>query len=157
MNHLISTAVAVIAAAIVATLALPAAAASSAASSASDSLTTSSGSVSGSLRGSSGSSTGTNNVAEGDYRIVEVAAAPQRPGDVQLTLRRGNDAAADDTLYLTVPQSTLERSRLTAGDMLAAKHRPYGIEFADGRTRAAFFLVLDDGWIRDLKTVVVPG
>lgn len=137
-----------------ATFALPAGAASSAASSASDSLATSSGSVSASLRGSSGSSTG-NQVAEGDYRIVEVAAATDRPGDLRLTLRRGE--AVEDAVFLTLPRTAVEGARLAQGDVVTAKHRPYGIEFQDGRTREAFFLVLDDDWHRELKTVPVAG
>jgi len=148
----------ILAAAFAAVFTLPAAAASSAASSASDSLTTSSGSVSTSLRGSSGSSTG-NNVAEGDYRIIEVAAAPQRPGDLRLTLQLGESRgeSTEGTVFLTLPQVAIEKARLGQGDLVTAKHRAYGVEFQDGRSHEAFFLVLDDDWHRELKTVPVPG
>lgn len=143
-----------VAAALAIAFSLPAAAASSTASSASDSLATSSGSVSNSIQGSSNSSSRTT-VAEGDYRIVEVAAAPQRPGDLRLTLQRGS--ATDDSFVLTLPQAALERTGLGRGDLVTAKQRDYGIEFQHGRTHEAFFLVLDDTVHRELKTVPVPG
>ena len=68
-------------------VALPALAASSAASSASDSVSASSDSASNSVKKSSNSSSGTKEIANGDYRITDVAAVAERPGAVRLTLQ----------------------------------------------------------------------
>jgi hypothetical protein len=56
-------------------------------SSASSAGSASSGSVSASLRGSSNSSTGGEKTADGDYRITEVAAAPDRAGTARVTMQ----------------------------------------------------------------------
>lgn len=124
-----------------------AAQADSAVSSASSAGSASSGSVSDSLRGSSRSSTRDDKVAEGDYRIVAVAAAPGKPGMLRLTLQA--DAAE---FQLDLPQRTGERSRLQAGDTVQARHRPYGIEFARADNREPFFLVLADDWYGELAS-----
>ena len=132
--------------------ALPALAESSAASSASDSASTSVGSLSDSIKGSSNSSSN-DKVAQGDYRLVDVAAAPERPGFARLTLQAlqpGNAAPARFELW--VPQQVLESHPLTAGETIAARQRPYGLEFANGQPRQAFFLVLADDWYRELQT-----
>ena len=60
-------------------------------------------------------------------------------------------------MFLTLPQVAIEKARLGQGDLVTAKHRAYGVEFQDGRSHEAFFLVLDDDWHRELKTVPVPG
>ncbi len=131
-------------------LAAPAWAASSASSTASESLAASSGSVSASLTGSSNSSR--RDVAEGDYRLIEVADAPNRPHDVTLTLQQG-----EAVVKLTLPRTTFAGTKLAAGDVVAATQRDYGLEFRHGATRQAFFLVLDDDWQRELKSVPVEG
>lgn len=129
-----------------ATFALPAHA-DSAVSSASSAGSASSGSVSDSLRGSSRSSNRDDKVAEGDYRIVDVAAAPGKPGMLRLTLQ-----ADGAEFQLDLPQRTGERSRLVAGDLVHARHRPYGIEFARVDSREPFFLVLADDWYGELAS-----
>ena len=103
-----------------------------------------------SLRTSSDSSSPDNKVAEGPYRIVEVARLPERPGEVRLTLRAEADPRGE--LVLHVPQATFEQSRLDAGATITARHRPYGLEFASADTREPFFLVLDDDWVRELPS-----
>jgi hypothetical protein len=130
---------------------------SSASSAASDSVGASSAGVSGSLQTSSNSS-GTRNVAQGEYRILEVAAADARPTHLRLTLQRerpADDTAspverAHDTLYLTLPQAAFEASGLGRGMRVAATPRAYGVEFARADNRAAFFLVLEDHWLQEL-------
>jgi hypothetical protein len=135
-------------------VALPVWAASSAASSASDSVTTSMGSVSNSFNKISGSSK-TAVAAAGDYQLIQVAAAPDRPGVLQLTLRpvgtKEEQGAAQDIL-LSLPQKAFDNSGLVHGQVVAARERAYGLEFANAQTRAAFFLVLSDDAYRELAS-----
>lgn len=135
--------------------ALPALAASTAASSASDSVGTSVGSASGSFEKSSTSSTTTTAAAEGDYRIVEVTAVAERPGTVRMKLQAVADRDvprnADAELFLYLPQAALDQGRLVVDEIVTARPRPYGTEFAHGQTRKAFYLVLNDDWYRELR------
>jgi hypothetical protein len=137
----------------------PAAEAGSSTSSAiSDSIGASIAGISGSLTTSSNSSS-TKDVAQGEYRIVDIAAAEPRPGlgaHVRLTLQReraaGEAAGAHDTLFLTLPQATFESTGLGRDQRVAATHRSYGIEFARADTKQAFFLVLEDHWLQELAS-----
>lgn len=110
------------------------------------------GGISTSVRRSSESSA-PRPLAEGDYKIIQVAAAVGRPGEVQLTLRAAgarvdrDEPAADDWL-LFVPQTLAETPGLAVGQTVAVRARPYGLELASaGRP---FFLVLHDDWLREL-------
>ena len=118
------------------------------ASSASSAGSASIGSLSDSIRGSSGSST--RNVAEGDYRIVDVAAA-ERPETLRLKMQPiahpGDEAAV---IYLDVPQAALGDREAAPGGVVGVRQRPYGYEFAWADTRVAFFLVLAADWQREL-------
>jgi hypothetical protein len=143
MNHTL-----VCCALISAMAAAPALAASSTSSAASNSASSTASSASDSLQTSSGSST--NNVAAGDYTVVEVVALADTPGRVRLTLQAVADPSAAGTVHLVLPQPAFERSRLAAGETVAARVRPYGLEFARADTQQAFFLVLDDTWHREL-------
>jgi hypothetical protein len=118
----------------------------------SQSVTTSIGSLSGSINQSSRSSTPGQNLAEGDYRIVEVALLTDQPGMVELSLQALADAGPDGAYTLSLPQKALARSGLTAGLLVSAHQRPYGIEFAVAPTQEAFFLVLRDDWYRELQS-----
>ena len=124
---------------------------SSLASSASDSVSTSVGSLSNSIQGSSDSSSKGNKVAEGDYRIIEVDVVAERPGSARMKLQ----AVAGDggEFFLFVPQQLVEQDRLERGQIVTARQRPYGLEFA--RAGEAFFLALEDGWVRELQSRVV--
>ncbi|MDE2081541.1 MAG: hypothetical protein KGI90_09320 [Burkholderiales bacterium] len=143
------------AAALLGAAALPARAASSASSAASDSASQSVGSLSTSLQTSSNASSGDDRKAAGDYRIVDVARAPAEPGALRLTLQAVDRPGAEGALALTLPQATAEHARLAAGQIVSARARPYGLEFARGDDGQAFFLVLDDAAYRDLQTRVV--
>jgi hypothetical protein len=131
-----------------------AAAASSTSSAVSDSIGMSVGSVSESFRGSSNASSGGTRTAAGEFRIVEVALLVERPGRVQLTLE---PLVAGDAqpLTLELPQPTVARAALDTGSVIAARPRPYGVEFAVAQTGRAFFLVLDDEWYRGLASRAV--
>lgn len=124
--------------------------ANSFASSASSAGSASVGSVSDSFRGSSNSSTGGDKVADGDYRILQIANAPDRTGITRVTLRAADDTDAQPDFTLDLPQDTFERQQLSRGDLVRATQRVYGYEFARSDTREPFFLVLADDWYGDL-------
>ncbi len=130
-------------------------AASSASSAASDSLASSVGSVSDSFRGSSNASSPGGRTAAGDFRIVEVVAVADRPERALLVLEpvagQGSGQEAPG-FTLELPSVTVARESLSAGDVIAARPRPYGVEFAvaERGTRRVFFLVLEDAWYREL-------
>lgn len=116
------------------------------ASSASSAGSASVGSLSDSIKGSSGSSK--SNVAEGDYRIVEVAVA-ERPDTLRLTMQHVADDAA--VIHVDVPRPALGDRASPLGDIVAVRQRPYGYQFAWADTRVAFFLALAAEWRRELE------
>ena len=125
-------------------------AAESFASSASSGASASVGSLSDSLRDSSGSST--HKVAEGDYRIVDVAAA-ERPETLRLKMQHvAHEVDSTAVIYLDVPRAGLGDRAAAPGDIVGVRQRPYGYEFAWGDTGVAFFLVLAADWQHDLET-----
>ena len=134
----------------------PALAASSASSASSDGSSASVGSLSTSIEGSSNSSKA-DKVAEGDYRIVQIAAADKLPGKMRVTLRAVNPAVspADGEFVLTLPQEAVQQARLAAGGVVTARQQAYGVQFAAGAPREAFFLVLQDAWYEELRTKAV--
>jgi len=137
---------AVFAALVAATFALPAHA-ESFASSASSAGSASSGSISDSLGSSSNSSKNDKKVAAGQYRVIDVAEAPGKPGATRLKLQgQGNE------FFLTVPKAALADRALPTGALVQVSERPYGYEFAYADTRQAFFLALDDAWQRELRS-----
>jgi hypothetical protein len=101
---------------------------------------------------SSDSSSRTQRVAEGQYTIIDLLAVPERPGLVRLRLQAQDRPAADGEILLYLPRQTVEESRLSAGQTVAARQRPYGMEFAHADTQRAFYLVLDDDWWRELAS-----
>lgn len=132
-----------------AALALPVCAESSA-SSASSAGSQSSGSVSDSIRGSSNSSSPANKVAEGEYRIDAMTALAEKPGFLRLHLQHLTQP--DAGLLLDLPEKTATLAALGLGGHVAARQRPYGIEFATAPAREPFFLVLADDWFRELAS-----
>jgi hypothetical protein len=117
------------------------------ASSASSAGSESSGSVSTSLRGSSDSSTGGRKTADGAYRIVDIALAPERAGMARITML-GDEPSK--RIVLDLPKTTFDRQHLDRGDMMYAQNRVYGIEFGRNDTHQPFFLVLADAWYGEL-------
>lgn len=132
--------------------ALPALAGSLAGSSAAggSSASSAAGSASDSSQASSNSSSKDKATAEGPYRIIEVAAVPERPGTVRMRLQALADTGPDGEFMLYLPRQIFEQSRLASGETVTARARPYGLEFAHGATHQAFFLLLDDDWYREL-------
>lgn len=115
------------------------------ASSASSGASASVGSLSDSVHTSSRSST--RKVAEGEYRILEVADAG-RPEVLRLKMAHAAEAHAID---LDVPRAALGDRAAAPGDRILVRQRPYGYEFAWADTRAAFFLALAADWERELE------
>jgi hypothetical protein len=118
------------------------------ASSASSAGSASSGSVSTSLNASSNSSSGNEKkVANGNFRILDIAAAPGRPQHVRLTMQMD---APDQKITLDLPAAVFEQQELGKGDLVHVQQRAYGYEFAHADTRKPFFLVLEDNWHNEL-------
>jgi hypothetical protein len=126
--------------------------ADSVASSASSAGSASLGSLSTSIGESSDASSGKREVADGDYRVIEVADLAERPAMLRLTLRAAQPRPAGLAEFrLDLPREALARRGLAVGDLVQARQRPYGLEFAYAQpAREAFFLVLADDWHREL-------
>jgi len=139
-----------VALATLAAISLPALAASSAASSASESLSTSVGSVSDSFQNSSASSDRPNRTADGDYKVIEVAAADERPGKLRVMLQPAEGAGQAFELYL--PQKAVDAGGVAVGQVVSARNRDYGVEFARADNRQPFYLVLEDAWYQELAS-----
>ena len=122
------------------------------ASSASSAGSESSGSVSASLRGSSGSSSKGDRKAEGPYRIVDVAAAPDDATRTRVTMQRDDDGTR---LVLELPRTTFARQDLGRGDLVRVTPRVYGFAFSRADTPAPFYLVLADDWQAELAPRLV--
>ena len=134
---------------------LPSLADSSTSSTASSAGSASVGSLSTSVEGSSNASSRGNKVAEGPYRVIEVAEAPARPGTVRVTLQAladSGDSSDNSELHLYLPRQTALDQQLATGSVVHARARVYGFEFAQGSPRQAFFLVVRDEWLRELQT-----
>ena len=105
----------------------------------------------------SSDSSKTEKVAEGKYKVVELAAADGRPGRMRLKLQPVDAGATAESFDLYLPVATVEQARLAEGGVVSALRRPYGLEFAHADSGKAFFLVLHDGWQRDLASRPVAG
>ena len=124
--------------------------ADSLASSASSATSASVGSVSDSFHASSNSSSNDNKkTAEGDYRIDAIVAVADRPDRVRLEMSP-LDRPSEQGFALELPGRAVEQVRLTAGSVVNARPRPYGVEFALAPAGEPFYLVLEDDWYREL-------
>ena len=128
-------------------------ASSTAASSASDAASSTASSASDSLGKSSTRSSPGNDVADGDYRVIDMAEAIDRPGRMRLTLQGVAAAGKPGTTFeLYLPVATLQQAALATGQQIRTRQRPYGIEFARADAREPFFLALHDTWHRELAS-----
>jgi hypothetical protein len=134
--------------------------------SASDSASASLGSLSDSVQGASNSSSKTTRLVQGDYRIDDIQVVAQdldhhTAPRVRLLLTGLN--AQDFQLWLTLPQETASQANLTPGHILHAQNRAYGLALSLGHTATveqtsehpAFYLLLDEPTLQDLRTRVV--
>jgi hypothetical protein len=113
------------------------------------------GSLSNSVNRSSNSSSKNNGVAAGEYKLIAVAAAPDRTGFVNLTLQAVAEENTMREFVLTLPVKAFEVSALGKGDHVLARDRSYGTEFANSQTKTAFFLVVRDDTFRELSSNAV--
>ena len=68
---------------------------------------------------------------------------------LRLTLEE-HAAAGAEGFRLDVPAHAFGDVAPVAGEVIQARHRPYGLQFARGPQADAFFLVLADNWNREL-------
>jgi hypothetical protein len=92
-------------------------------------------------------------VGQGDYRVVQVAQVEAGTQDVTLQAVPGTGASGEFTLR--VPDRAAQLGGLEVGQVVSARERPYGVEFARADTRTAFLLLLEDAWYRELQSVTV--
>lgn len=124
------------------------------ASSASSAGSASSGSISDSLSDSSNSSTNQDKVANGDYRIVDIAQTPDRTAFMRVTMQTED---LKQRIVLDLPAEVLNKQAIGEGDFIHAQRRVYGFEFSRRDTKEAFYLVLADNWHNELATRRVVG
>ena len=136
--------------------------AGSSASSATSAASNSVGASSGSIQNSSNSSSKKTTADAGDYQIIEVTTTSTTTGGpaatARLTLQALNDSSNREDrneFVLVLPSSVVEKNGLAAGATVTARQRPYGLEFAAGPAKQAFFLVLADDWHRELQSTAV--
>lgn len=99
---------------------------------------------------SSNSSSGRQRAAMGPYRITDVAEVADQPGQVRLQLQALAPDAAEPAHVLVLPKAIAEQYRLAAGQTVTARPQAYGTEFVHDGSHQAFFLVLTDGFQREL-------
>jgi hypothetical protein len=121
------------------------------ASSASSAGSASLGSSSDSVQGSSNSSSRPAQVAQGDYRIVQIVALGDAAGRLRVTLQAVDGDAAQD-FALLLPPAAAATGQLAVGGVVSATDRPYGTELRSAATNAAFFLVVADDWHAELQS-----
>lgn len=112
------------------------------------------GSSSTSIQKSSDSSSKKDKVAQGQYKVFDMAELTEQPGMVRVRLQALAPVQAEE-FFLILPRQAAERGQLGAGQIVLAQHRPYGLAFAstDATGQAnPFFLVLDDDWHRELES-----
>jgi hypothetical protein len=147
----------IISSVILASALLPAfASASTSVISLSDSVSGTVQSVSNSVSRSSNSSSNAVKVAEGDYRVVDVAMVEGQPDKMRLKLE-AVAMANEPQLYLFVPRHDYDQARLNNGQIVTASKRPYGLAFSLAHVAQPFAVVLDQDWKNDLTTHVVAG
>ncbi len=123
-------------------------------STASSAGSTSVGSVSNSVQVSSNSSSGDKKVADGNYRVHQVAELEGRPGMLRVHLTHAMpQGAAPVALTLDLPREALGARGLAMGDVVNVRNRAYGLAFARPTATApeVFFLALEDAWRNDLN------
>ena len=134
-------------------------AASSASWAASEGVSASVGSLSTSVQSLSNSSTRGEAIAQGTYRVVELAPQPGRPDLLALRLERADQAQpqaagpqAPAAVRLVLPARTVRAAAILAGDAVVVRDLPQGLEFAHGQPARAFFLALREEALGDLRT-----
>jgi hypothetical protein len=122
---------------------------------ASTSLVSVSDSLAGSVEGMSSSvkhsSTSVQLDVAGDYKVLDVARAPDASGRIRLTLQPVVASDDKEEIYLYMQNQQYDRIRPQAGDIVSAKTRPYGAAFYMLGSADPFVLVFRDGWSEQMK------
>lgn len=134
-----------------AAVALPAGASSTSASASLEGSSASIGTLSGSVQASSQSVSGTV-VAEGPYRVTEVALAGDASGRTRVTLAGVQGAPG---FALLLPPAAAAQARLAVDDVVQVRARGYGLQFVRADATEPFFLALDDTRWRELQSRTV--
>ena len=74
----------------------------------------------------------------------------EQPGKTRVMLQPMAGEGQAFVLYL--PQRAIADGAVSAGQVVRAEQRPYGVQFARADTQQAFFLMLDDDWHRELAS-----
>lgn len=109
------------------------------------------------ISGSSDSSMGTDDVAAGDYRLAAVERVDPQGEWVNLQMQPLDQQQAAPAFKLRLPAQTVGREALRPGDVIQVEHRPYGLQFTNAKTQAAFYLVVADDWQRDMQSRVLTN
>jgi len=129
-------------------------ASSTTSSAVSDSATSSASSASDSVTGSSTSSKKVV-TAQGDYTVVELAAAPNKPGMVQVALQAADSPDQQSDFTLLLPRKTIDDNGLAVGQTISAKPQNFGLELSGGMHARVFYLILHDALRNELRSVPV--
>ena len=121
----------------------------------SDSISASVEGISTSVGQISKSSSKAANLAEGEYRIIDVAEAADRPDRARLTLRAVGKDDAEEDFYLFMPKQEFARAQLQAGQTLAARNRPYGAAIFKQDLGEPIAVLLKDDWRSNLQPTPV--
>jgi len=108
-------------------------------------------SASASLEGTStGSSKVVKTVAEGNYRVTDIAESNDHPDKMKVALQA--DKADGEAFYLYITRNQFDKANLNKGQVVTAVKRPYGVSFKHVDAVEPFVVVLDETWIKDLRS-----
>ncbi|MDR3409709.1 MAG: hypothetical protein P4L87_01995 [Formivibrio sp.] len=102
---------------------------------------------------SSKSSSAAVTVAEGDYKVIEVADADGHPNQKRIALQSLNQG--QQSIYLFMSKEDFKRVDLALGKVVTANPRLYGVAFTKFGGTETFAVVLDDSWLKELDPVPV--
>lgn len=94
-------------------------------------------------------------LAQGNYKVTEVAQADG--GRVRVTLYPTDEARAEEGYYLYVRAADAANAKVQVGGVVLAKARPYGVAvFGDNQT-SPFALLLDAQWRQQVMPEAITG
>lgn len=120
----------------------------------SDSIFASVEGISNSVSTVSKSASKATNLAEGDYRVVEVAEMHDEAMRVRLALRPVEEGAGEG-VYLYMRSEEFARSNVREGQLVSAKLRPYGVAIFGKGGAEPFALVLNEQMSPQIRPVPV--
>jgi hypothetical protein len=112
-------------------------------------------SVSASVEGVSKGSSAAVKVVAGDYKVTDIAEVTDHAEKVRIALQAVETNR--ENFYLYMSHDEFAEAHLSAGQVVTALKRPYGVSFKHVDATEAFVVVLDDAWIKDLRSNIVSG